>query len=215
MNTCKHCGTLLVMTLSGRCRWCGSKARFGRKRKGITTTTQRAATRILKRELSAEQAILAAKRAEVAVELAAKKVEFAAARQYWRSRLEAQGATPALIAYAIGDESMWQEDESMTWQEAETYACAWMQLDGYLDARLTASGADGGIDITSGTAVAQVKHHAKPVGISEVQRLSGIAHGEAKQALFFAASGFTAAAQGWASENSVRCFVYPPVREVG
>lgn len=57
----------------------------------------------------------------------------------------------------------------MTWQAAEELACKWMRRHGYADAKLTSGGADGGIDVMSRRAVAQVKHHAKPVGISEMQ----------------------------------------------
>jgi hypothetical protein len=55
----------------------------------------------------------------------------------------------------------------MSWQDAELVVCDWMKMHGYLDARLTTSGADGGVDVVSRRAVAQVKHHLKPVGIRE------------------------------------------------
>lgn len=59
----------------------------------------------------------------------------------------------------------------LTWQEAESTACQWMRKNGYPDARLTQPGADGGIDVASSKAVAQVKHHSKPVDRPDVQQL--------------------------------------------
>jgi Restriction endonuclease len=57
-----------------------------------------------------------------------------------------------------------------------------------------------------------VKHHAKPVGVGEVQRLFGISQAEGKVPLFFSANGFTPAAAKWAQDHKVECYVYPPVR---
>ncbi|MBT1194040.1 MULTISPECIES: restriction endonuclease [Rhodococcoides] len=102
----------------------------------------------------------------------------------------------------------------MTWQAAEELACKWMRRHGYTDAKLTAGGADGGIDVLSRRAVAQVKHHAKPVGISEMQRIHGIAASTRKKALFFSASGFTPKALAWAKKHRIECYTYPKVTRV-
>ncbi len=99
----------------------------------------------------------------------------------------------------------------MTWQQAEQFACKWMVKNGYRDAVVTAAGPDGGVDISSRRAVGQVKHHAKAVGIAEVQRLAGIAGRERKQALLFSANGVTAAGLQWAKANGVACYSYPPI----
>lgn len=103
----------------------------------------------------------------------------------------------------------------MTWQEAEIVCCEWMKVNGHRDARLTGTGADGGVDILSRTAVAQVKHHAKAVGLAEIQRLYGIATASGKKALFFSRSGYTNVAIAWARAHQVECFRYPPVAQVG
>lgn len=103
----------------------------------------------------------------------------------------------------------------MTWQDAEVVCCEWMKGNGYRDARLTGAGADGGVDITSRKTIAQVKHHAKAVGLAEIQRLHGIATASGKNALFFSRSGFTKAAIAWASTHGIKCFRYPPVAQVG
>lgn len=99
----------------------------------------------------------------------------------------------------------------MTWQEAEMVCCDWMTRHGYPDARVTPAGADGGVDITSKKAVGQVKHHAKPVGIADVQRLYGVAVGSGRKALFFSGKGYTKQALAWARQNGVECYRFPPV----
>lgn len=100
---------------------------------------------------------------------------------------------------------------AMTWQQAEVYACAWMMQNGFPDAMTTASGPDGGVDITARQAVAQVKNRAKPVGIEQVQRLQGIAGSTHRRALLFAANGVTIPALRWADTHGVACYSYPPV----
>lgn len=67
------------------------------------------------------------------------------------------------VARTLTDEAI--TSARMTWQQAELVALDWMVKNGYRDAALTRSGADGGIDITSRNAIAQVKHHIKPVGL--------------------------------------------------
>lgn len=102
----------------------------------------------------------------------------------------------------------------MSWQVAEAVARDWMKQNGYRDAQLTKSGADGGVDVVASSAVAQVKHHAKPVRLPEVQRIYGIAAAERKKALIFGSAGFTPAAQEWANRHGVECYRFPPVRRV-
>jgi|SRR6478672_3850467 len=102
----------------------------------------------------------------------------------------------------------------MTWQEAEINCLDWMKRNGFKDARLTRRGADGGLDIVSKKAVAQVKHHQKPVGISDIQRHYGIAQSAGKQALFFSSGGYTKAALAWAQSHGVVCYRIPSFTRV-
>ena len=60
-----------------------------------------------------------------------------------------------------------------SWQEAERNAARWMRHWGFGDARLTSSGADGGVDVRARAAVAQVKFEASQVGRPALQRLYG------------------------------------------
>lgn len=100
----------------------------------------------------------------------------------------------------------------MTWQQAEHVALDWMIKNGYRDASLTKSGADGGIDITSRKAVAQVKHHQKPVGLGEMQRMFGIAQATGRKALFFSSAGYAPKAKEWAQAHGIVLYRFPPVR---
>jgi hypothetical protein len=104
------------------------------------------------------------------------------------------------------------QPSEMTWQGAEVLARDWMKQNGFRDATLTAAGADGGVDVISTKAFAQVKHHATPVGLAEMQRLYGIAQSTGKLPLFFSSAGFTPKAIGWADTHNIACFAMPPVR---
>lgn len=94
------------------------------------------------------------------------------------------------------------------WRDAEELAAWYMRGTLELEAvALTRSGADGGIDVRSATAAAQVKHHASPVGAPEIQKAKGASHGS-EHALFFALSGFTKQAVEYASTAGVALFSY-------
>lgn len=94
------------------------------------------------------------------------------------------------------------------WRDAEELAC-WHMVHalGISDARVTAQGVDGGLDVTSERAVAQVKHHGGAVGAPDVQQLRGAAHG-VPHALFYSLSGFTPAARVAADGSYVALFTY-------
>lgn len=63
------------------------------------------------------------------------------------------------------------------WHDAEELARWHMrEVLGFADTELTPRGADGGIDVVSSHALAQVKHYTTPVGSPEVQQHAGAAH---------------------------------------
>ncbi len=95
----------------------------------------------------------------------------------------------------------------LTWQQAEEVATAHMRGMGFHDATRAADGADGGVDVRSRFGVAQVKHHAKPVGSPDVQRLAGAANGS-PQALFYSRNGYTRAAKAAAHLLGISLFQY-------
>lgn len=90
--------------------------------------------------------------------------------------------------------------------DAEEAAAVWMRHWGIADARATPPGADGGIDVVSSTAVAQVKAHVKPVGRPDLQRLQGIAASSERRALFFALAGYTPQALTWGNTVEMALF---------
>lgn len=100
----------------------------------------------------------------------------------------------------------------MSWEQAEVLVRDWMRQNGYRDAALTPQGADGGVDITSRSAIAQVKHQFRPVGLAPIQRTYGIALTMRRQALFFSSSGYSPKATEWARRYGVTLYVFPPVR---
>jgi hypothetical protein len=77
---------------------------------------------------------------------------------------------------------------------------------GFGDARCTGAGTDGGVDVRSRGAVAQVKAQLTPVGRPELQALYGVASSEGRQALFFSLMSYTAAALAWADEVGMALF---------
>ncbi|WIB62124.1 restriction endonuclease (plasmid) [Curtobacterium sp. MCLR17_007] len=96
---------------------------------------------------------------------------------------------------------------------AEELAREHMRAIGFSDARRTTGGADGGIDIRAGLAVAQVKHLSQPVGSPDVQRLRGAAHG-VPHAVFYSSSGYSAAAIAVAETSQVALFRYATTGDV-
>jgi hypothetical protein len=94
---------------------------------------------------------------------------------------------------------------SIDWREAERIARDYLRSIGIHDARLTPSGRDGGVDITSKTAIAQVKWHVAQVGSPDLQSLFGIATYEKKLAIFFA-QRYSPDALRWAKKTDMALF---------
>ncbi|WP_249645573.1 restriction endonuclease [Nocardia sputi] len=94
-----------------------------------------------------------------------------------------------------------------SFEAAENSAAQHMRALGFPDAKVTPRGADGGIDVTSSRAIAQVKWHISPTGRPDVQKLYG-ARGRRHhlEMLFFSASGYTAQAVECANELKVALF---------
>ena len=88
--------------------------------------------------------------------------------------------------------------------DAEIVAAEWMRWMGFRDATRTPTGADGGIDVMSTGAVAQVKMHAKPIGRPDMQKLYGAARG--RRALFFSLQSYTDEARSWADQVGMALF---------
>lgn len=93
-------------------------------------------------------------------------------------------------------------------RDAELYAAEIMRGLGFHDAEATPLGPDGGVDVRSDHAVAQVKMEARPTGSEALQRLSGIAKSEGVAGFFFSLSGYTRNALDWAHHTDVACFEF-------
>ncbi|MDG5809089.1 restriction endonuclease [Streptomyces ossamyceticus] len=91
-------------------------------------------------------------------------------------------------------------------RDAELIAAEWMRYLGFADAVATPVGADGGIDVVSARAVAQVKLEGKPTGRPTVQQLHGAAAHEGKTGIFFSAAGYTPQARTWAQNSGTLLF---------
>jgi hypothetical protein len=91
-------------------------------------------------------------------------------------------------------------------RDAELIAAEWMRYLGFTDAVATPVGADGGLDVVSGRAVAQVKLEGKPTGRPTVQQLHGVAAYEGKTGIFFSAAGYTPQARTWAQTSGTLLF---------
>ncbi|MFJ8197133.1 restriction endonuclease [Streptomyces sp. NPDC096152] len=91
-------------------------------------------------------------------------------------------------------------------RDAELIAVEWMRYLGFDDAAATPVGADGGIDVVSARAVAQVKMEGKPTGRPIVQQLHGVAVHEGKTGVFFSLAGYTPQARTWAQTSGTLLF---------
>jgi hypothetical protein len=95
-----------------------------------------------------------------------------------------------------------------THRQAEEYAAEMMRALGYADAVPTPRGSDGGVDVRSQWAVAQVKMEGVPTGRPTLQAIAGIARVDAVDAIFFSLAGYTAQALDWAELAEIACFEF-------
>lgn len=99
--------------------------------------------------------------------------------------------------------------------DAELIAAETMRNWGYLDAVASPVGADGGIDVHSRHAIAQVKWKGAVVGRPDCQRLVGARGTDTSKALlFFAASGYSKGAIEYADQVGMSLFTYDPTGRV-
>lgn len=93
------------------------------------------------------------------------------------------------------------------WRDAEQATARWLRNAGCRQVRLTAPGADAGIDVLTADWAVQVKHTSKPVGRPAVQQLVGAALDVDRRPALFSTSGFTGPACRYAQEHDVALFV--------
>ncbi|MGB3822435.1 MAG: restriction endonuclease [Rhodococcus qingshengii] len=102
----------------------------------------------------------------------------------------------------------------MTPHQAELNAAEVMKSWGYIDSVATTGGADGGIDVTSRDALAQVKWRGGAAGRPDLQKLYGARGSGTQQLMFFAASSYTDQAIEYADQVKIALFIYDPVGAV-
>ena len=83
-----------------------------------------------------------------------------------------------------------------------------MRWFGYYDAVATQATRDGGLDVTSEHAVAQVKMEGTRIAPGPIQALVGIASVVRKKALFFSLTGYSLAARSFAELADVALFEF-------
>ncbi len=91
--------------------------------------------------------------------------------------------------------------------QAELNAAKAMRSWGFVDAVATTGGADGGLDVRSARALAQVKWRSGKTGRPEVQQLYGARAAGNHQLFFFSKSGYTNEARAYAESVGVALFV--------
>lgn len=98
--------------------------------------------------------------------------------------------------------------------EAELRAADNLKRWGFSDAVATTGGTDGGIDVRSKRALAQVKWKGGATGRPDCQRLVGARGNGTEQLFFFSASGYSAQAIEYADQVGMALFTYDPVGAV-
>ena len=93
-------------------------------------------------------------------------------------------------------------------RDAEIYAAEVMEATGFTNVVPTGLGADGGIDVESTEAIAQVKLEGRRSSREQLQRLYGIAAHRDVLAIFFSLGGYSAQAIQWAEETGMHLFEF-------
>lgn len=94
-------------------------------------------------------------------------------------------------------------------KDAELNAAEKMRSWGYVDAASPLHSADGGIDVRSSRALAQVKFRSVKAGRPEIQNLVGAAAGDTTKVLmFFDYKGYSPQAVQYADQMGVGLYVY-------
>lgn len=94
------------------------------------------------------------------------------------------------------------------WRTAEEIAAAALRQLGIHDAVVTQSTRDGGVDVTSSTHVAQVKHLNKKAPAEVIQKIIGAALHRGANAVVFSLGGYSQDALSYAEDMRVPLFTY-------
>ena len=97
---------------------------------------------------------------------------------------------------------------------AELNAAEKMRLWGFVDAVSTTGGSDGGLDVRSSRALAQVKWKGGVTGRPDIQNLYGARGAGTEQLFFFSASGYSDQAIEYADQVGIMLMTYDPLGAV-
>ena len=78
------------------------------------------------------------------------------------------------------------------WKQAEVLALGHMRQIGFTDAVMTGPGTDGGVDVRSTEAIAEVKYLKVAVGRPEIQKLHSAMIQEKRSGVFYSLNGYSA-----------------------
>jgi len=95
-----------------------------------------------------------------------------------------------------------------SWPDAEALTVQVLVNLGFIDAKLTPSGPDAGIDALARKAVGQAKYERSTTGAPAVQALAGVASVEGKQGVFLSLAGYTAQAVTFADRSGTALYSY-------
>lgn len=100
--------------------------------------------------------------------------------------------------------------QAMSWREAEQVCAAWLLWLGCPGVQVTQSTRDGGVDLRSEGAVAQVKLQLQTVAPAPVRALYGVAVAEGSVGIFFSSSSFSIAAKAFADQVGMPLLRFSP-----
>ncbi len=92
--------------------------------------------------------------------------------------------------------------------DSERVAAEWMRYFGYSNVGVMPVGPDGGVDVYSDEALAQVKAQASPTTRPQVQQHLGVCRAQGKEPVFFSLAGYTPGAVDWADANGMVLFLF-------
>ncbi|MCU1612631.1 MAG: restriction endonuclease [Frankiales bacterium] len=96
----------------------------------------------------------------------------------------------------------------LDFNDAERVAAEWMSYFGYSNVGVMPIGPDGGVDVYSEEALAQVKATTSPSTRPQIQQHLGVCTPRSKLPLFFSMAGYTPGAVEWADRNGMALFSF-------
>ncbi|WP_159085007.1 restriction endonuclease [Planctomonas deserti] len=116
-----------------------------------------------------------------------------------RGRSRVRASRPSPQPYGVSHEG------------AELLCAGWLSHLGGTNVSITTFSGDGGIDVVSDTAIAQVKNYSGTVGVEEVRAFHGVASVDGRIGLFFTSGTYTSGATDFANRAQMALFEYDAI----